>query len=82
MLLEKSRGFAFVTYKDPNDAYKAVELEHMIQSKIVDCKIAFTKNKARTKVLDEKTRKLFIGGLSPDTNTSNKNYRFFRYFIY
>lgn len=63
----KSRGFAFVTFVSVEDAMAVLREDHYIQNKRVDCKPAFSKTKARVKTLQEKSRKVFVGGLSAET---------------
>lgn len=44
----KSRGFAFITFQRSEDAQRALEEEHVIYDKLLDCKLAFSKNRAKT----------------------------------
>ena len=61
----KSRGFAFVSIKDPNKTLekKILSRKHEINGKIVDVKPA-VEGKKREDMMDS-SKKIFVGGLEP-----------------
>ena len=61
----KSRGFAFVSIKDPNKTLekKILSRKHEINGKIVDVKPA-VEGKKREDMMDT-SKKIFVGGLEP-----------------
>ena len=61
----KSRGFAFVTIKDPQNILekKIFSRKHEINGKIVDVKPA-VEGKKREEMMDS-SKKIFVGGLEP-----------------
>lgn len=64
---QEPRGFAFIVFDD-NDAYQeAITVPQVIKGRRIECKPALSKQKAKIKSVDEKAKKLFIGGLSLDT---------------
>ncbi|XP_076434653.1 RNA-binding protein Musashi homolog Rbp6-like [Babylonia areolata] len=70
----RSRGFGFVTYKDPASVDKVLANgPHSLDSKTVDPKVAFPR-KSHPKLVT-KTKKIFVGGLSNQTTVDDvKNY--------
>jgi RNA recognition motif-containing protein len=64
-LTGKSRGFAFVTIKDPQNILekKIFSRKHEINGKIVDVKPA-VEGKKREEMMDS-SKKIFVGGLEP-----------------
>ena len=60
-----SRGFAFVSIRDPNKVLekKILSRKHEINGKIVDVKIA-VEGKKREEMMDS-TKKIFVGALEP-----------------
>ncbi|MCQ2818281.1 MAG: hypothetical protein MJ252_13520 [archaeon] len=71
----KSRGFAFVTLRDPDNSLseKILSRKHEINGKIVDVKPA-VEGKKREEMLDS-SKKVFVGGLDPSVNNDDlKNY--------
>ncbi|XP_052797895.1 RNA-binding protein Musashi homolog 2-like isoform X7 [Mya arenaria] len=67
---KRSRGFGFVTYKDPVSVDKCLENgPHILDGKQVDPKVAFPR-KAQPKMVT-KTKKIFVGGLSAQTTVED-----------
>ena len=66
-----SKGFAFVTIKDPknNLTEKILSRKHEINGMIVDVKQAF-EGKKRDEMLDS-SKKIFVGGLEPSVNNND-----------
>uniref|UniRef100_A0A3B5R9K6 Heterogeneous nuclear ribonucleoprotein D n=1 Tax=Xiphophorus maculatus TaxID=8083 RepID=A0A3B5R9K6_XIPMA len=58
----RSRGFGFVLFKNPESVEKvASQKEHKLNGKVIDPK------KAKAMKSKEPVKKIFVGGLSPDT---------------
>ncbi|XP_061589846.1 heterogeneous nuclear ribonucleoprotein D0 isoform X1 [Cololabis saira] len=58
----RSRGFGFVLFKEPESVEKvATQKEHKLNGKVIDPK------KAKAMKSKEPVKKIFVGGLSPDT---------------
>ncbi|KAK9250313.1 hypothetical protein V1507DRAFT_467938 [Lipomyces tetrasporus] len=55
----RSRGFAFLTFKDSKCVNTVMVKEHILDGKIIDPKRAIPKEE------QEKTSKIFVGGVSP-----------------
>ena len=72
----KSRGFAFVSIKDPKNILekKILSRKHEINGKIVDVKLA-VEGKKREEMMDS-SKKIFVGGLEPSV-TENDLIEFF-----
>ncbi|KAJ3149687.1 hypothetical protein HDU86_006864 [Geranomyces michiganensis] len=58
----RSRGFGFLTFKDPKSVEEVVQLEHTLDGKIIDPKRAIPREE------QEKTEKIFVGGVGPDVS--------------
>ncbi|CAD5213409.1 unnamed protein product [Bursaphelenchus okinawaensis] len=71
---KRARGFGFITFADPNAVDKVLaENEHELDGKKIDPKVAFPKKTQPKMVV--RTRKVFIGGLSPTSTLDDlKNY--------
>lgn len=70
---ELSRGFGFVTFQNLTDTMKVLNKKYILAGKEVvssltqiECKDALSKNDSNVKVVDDKLRKIFIGGLPQD----------------
>ncbi|KAH6652696.1 hypothetical protein BKA67DRAFT_298612 [Truncatella angustata] len=57
----RSRGFGFLTFKDPKNVNTVMVKEHYLDGKIIDPKRAIPRDE------QEKTSKIFVGGVSQDT---------------
>ncbi|KAI1487953.1 hypothetical protein F5X96DRAFT_111386 [Biscogniauxia mediterranea] len=65
----RSRGFGFLTFKDPKTVNIVMVKEHFLDGKIIDPKRAIPRDE------QEKTSKIFVGGVSQDTTeTEFKDY--------
>ncbi|ETI20432.1 hypothetical protein G647_08467 [Cladophialophora carrionii CBS 160.54] len=56
----RSRGFGFLTFKDPKTVNTVMVKEHFLDGKIIDPKRAIPRDE------QEKTAKIFVGGVSQD----------------
>ncbi|KAB7499167.1 RNA-binding protein Musashi-like protein Rbp6 [Armadillidium nasatum] len=62
---QRSRGFGFITFGDPSSVEKVISVpNHILDGKKIDPKHATPKNKGRT----NRTKKIFVGGVSQDTS--------------
>ncbi|KAJ1619241.1 hypothetical protein T492DRAFT_425747 [Pavlovales sp. CCMP2436] len=67
------RGFGFVTYAEPSIAQRVVRLQHVVDGRQVEVKIAVPRAVEEAKLppqlspLAPALRKIFVGGLSHDT---------------
>ncbi|ROV96384.1 hypothetical protein VSDG_05387 [Cytospora chrysosperma] len=57
----RSRGFGFLTFKDPKTVNVVMVKEHYLDGKIIDPKRAIPRDE------QEKTSKIFVGGVSQET---------------
>ena len=75
----KSRGFAFVSIKDPQNILekKILSRKHEINGKIVDVKLA-VEGKKREEMLDS-SKKIFVGGLDPNVKNDDLRDYFSKY---
>ncbi|KAJ0792000.1 putative RNA recognition motif domain, nucleotide-binding alpha-beta plait domain superfamily [Helianthus annuus] len=65
----KSRGYGFVTYKDVDSTRKALEApSKLIDGRMAVCTLA-CEGVSTTSSSDQAQRKLYIGGLSPETTS-------------
>lgn len=60
---KKPSGFGFLTVCSQQDMEKILKIRHTINGSNIDCKAALTKSEARNKEVEERKRKLFVGGL-------------------
>ncbi|XP_011078841.1 UBP1-associated protein 2A-like isoform X2 [Sesamum indicum] len=66
----KSRGYGFVTYKDMESAQRALKApSKMIDGRMAVCNLASEGLSSTSVTPDQAQRKLYIGGLSPETNS-------------
>ncbi|XP_051149316.1 UBP1-associated protein 2C-like [Andrographis paniculata] len=66
----KSRGYGFVTYKDMESAQRALKApSKMIEGRMAVCNLASEGLSSFSITPDQAQRKLYIGGLSPDTTS-------------
>ncbi|KAK3026789.1 hypothetical protein RJ639_040267 [Escallonia herrerae] len=76
----KSRGYGFITYKDMNSARAALEApSKLIDGRMAVCNLACEGLSSVTSTPDLAQRKLYIGGLSPDTTSEMLLYFFGRH---
>lgn len=59
----KSRGFGFVSFVDPDACQDVLDQRHSIFGKEVECKAALSKQDSNQRVTDEKSKKIFVGGI-------------------
>ncbi|KAK9446776.1 uncharacterized protein V1518DRAFT_423033 [Limtongia smithiae] len=69
----RSRGFGFLTFKDSKCVNTVMVKEHVLDGKIIDPKRAIPKDE------QEKTSKIFVGGLAPSV-TDSDFHKFFSQF--
>ena len=60
---DKPCGFAFVTVENQEIADEILMNKHSIGNAVIDCKLALEKTQAKEKEVDEKGRKIYVGGL-------------------
>lgn len=66
----KSRGYGFITYKNMESAQKALKApSKMIDGRMAVCNLASEGLNSNTTTPDQAQRKLYIGGLSPETTS-------------
>lgn len=62
---QRSRGFGFITFVDPNSVENVLKVPmHVLDGKKIDPKHATPKNRPRQ---SHRTKKIFVGGVSQDT---------------
>lgn len=59
----KSRGFGFVAFHDPDSSQAVLDQKHFLLGKEVECKAALSKHDSNQRVSDEKSKKIFVGGI-------------------
>lgn len=66
-LLQRSRGFGFITFADPDTVEKVLKVPiHTLDGKKIDPKHATPKNRPKQ---SNRTKKIFVGGVSQDTSS-------------
>lgn len=75
----KSRGFGFVSFVDYDCSQEVLNMRHSINGKEVECKAALSKQDSNQRVCDEKSKKIFVGGI-PLYLTEEELKSFFRKF--
>ncbi|XP_058447651.1 RNA-binding protein Musashi homolog Rbp6 isoform X2 [Malaya genurostris] len=66
-ITQRSRGFGFITFQEPNSVDKVLQVPiHTLDGKKIDPKHATPKNRPKTQ--SNKTKKIFVGGVSQDTS--------------
>eukprot|EP00808_Paulinella_micropora_P010184 g81151.t1 len=71
-----SRGFGFVTFQDPEAVTAALREPLMLDDRRIDCKLALPKNGSNG---SQHVRKVFVGGLSPQTTADMLRTHFSQY---
>eukprot|EP00457_Paulinella_chromatophora_P003542 gb/GEZN01003550.1/.p1 GENE.gb/GEZN01003550.1/~~gb/GEZN01003550.1/.p1 ORF type:complete len:550 (-),score=93.92 gb/GEZN01003550.1/:334-1983(-) len=61
-----SRGFGFVTFREPEAVEKALQEPLVLDKRKIDCKIALPKTGSHG---GQHVRKIFVGGISPPTTS-------------
>ncbi|XP_073156170.1 UBP1-associated protein 2C-like [Henckelia pumila] len=66
----KSRCYGFITFKDMESAQRALRAPgKMIDGRMAACNLASEGLNSSTSTLDQAQRKLYVGGLSPETSS-------------
>ncbi|XP_055602980.1 RNA-binding protein Musashi homolog 1-like isoform X2 [Uranotaenia lowii] len=66
-ITQRSRGFGFITFQEPCSVDKVLKVPiHTLDGKKIDPKHATPKNRPKTQ--SNKTKKIFVGGVSQDTS--------------
>lgn len=66
LLLQRSRGFGFITFAEPETVEKVLKVPiHTLDGKKIDPKHATPKNRPK---IGNRTKKIFVGGVSQDTS--------------
>ncbi|KAJ3037313.1 hypothetical protein HDV00_001808 [Rhizophlyctis rosea] len=61
----RSRGFGFLTFRDSRSVDEVLQLEHTLDGKIIDPKRAIPREE------QERTEKIFVGGVAADVTEDN-----------
>ena len=69
----KSRGFGFLTFKDPRSVDEVIKTDHILDGKLIDPKRAIAREE------QDKVGKIFVGGIDPMVN-EKEFYDFFAQF--
>lgn len=68
LILQRSRGFGFITFSDPLSVDRVLAVPtHTLDGKKIDPKHATPKNKGKA-TATSRTKKVFVGGVSQDTS--------------
>ncbi|ODV77059.1 RNA-binding domain-containing protein [Suhomyces tanzawaensis NRRL Y-17324] len=63
----KSRGFGFLTFKDPKSVDEVIKTDHILDGKLIDPKRAIAREE------QDKVGKIFVGGIDPMVNEKEFN---------
>lgn len=63
----KSRGFGFLTFKDPKSVDEVIKQDHVLDGKLIDPKRAIAREE------QDKVGKIFVGGIDPMVNEKEFN---------
>jgi RNA-binding protein Musashi len=63
----KSRGFGFLTFKDPKSVDEVIKTDHILDGKLIDPKRAIAREE------QDKVGKIFVGGIDPMVNEKDFN---------
>lgn len=63
----KSRGFGFLTFKDPSSVDEVIKTDHILDGKLIDPKRAIAREE------QDKVGKIFVGGIDPMVNERDFN---------
>lgn len=63
----KSRGFGFLTFKDPRSVDEVIKTDHILDGKLIDPKRAIAREE------QDKVGKIFVGGIDPMVNEKDFN---------
>lgn len=63
----KSRGFGFLTFKDPKSVDAVISTDHVLDGKLIDPKRAIAREE------QDKVGKIFVGGIDPMVNEKEFN---------
>lgn len=63
----RSRGFGFLTFKDPKSVDEVIKKDHILDGKLIDPKRAIAKDE------QERVGKIFVGGIDPMVNEKDFN---------
>lgn len=63
----RSRGFGFLTFKDPTSVDAVVKTDHILDGKLIDPKRAIARDE------QDKVGKIFVGGIDPLVNEKDFN---------
>jgi RNA recognition motif-containing protein len=75
----KSRGFGFVSFQNNQALHVVTQITHKLCGKEVECKPALSKQDSNQRVNEEKSKKVFVGGL-PLEATESDLYDYFKKF--
>ncbi|CAK7893296.1 nuclear polyadenylated RNA-binding protein 4 [[Candida] anglica] len=63
----KSRGFGFLTFRDPSSVDEVIKTDHVLDGKLIDPKRAIARDE------QDKVGKIFVGGIDPMVNEKDFN---------
>mmetsp|Transcript_2224 Transcript_2224/g.7929 ORF Transcript_2224/g.7929 Transcript_2224/m.7929 type:complete len:210 (+) Transcript_2224:24-653(+) len=79
---ERPRGFGFVTFADPSIMESVVKDTHTLDGRVVEAKISVPKDEmapGKQEADKPKSKKIFVGGLSPETTDAEFRTYFEKY---